>query len=329
MMAFYMIKYIYMLKKWYETLAQSYIVIMVIALAIGLFIPQARHFIPFTTLMLQVIFFLSSLKMQPERVFDSAKDWKFLLAVNGYMMLLLPLVVFLVAWPLPQGLGLALFLLAAMPAGMTSPLLVEVAGGKQAVAMILVVTTSLLAPFTIPLMTKLLYGASIEIDAWNMFIKLILVIFIPFLLALLVRRLVPDLVKKCNRYTKPISLYLLGFLIIAVIANQAQSIFELSADWWKLIITIFGLYLFIVIMHLAGYFGFWWKPHEDKNTSSITLTYMNFVLAIYVAGNFFPRPDVLLPLVLIILPWATFLPVWQKFSTKLAGKQQKKRKKRK
>jgi len=317
-----------MYKKWYAVLAESYIVIMVLAMAIGLFVPQAKHLIPWTTLILQLIFFISSLKMRTDLVWASAKDWKFLLAVNIYMMVLLPIAVWALVWPMPTGLGMALFLLAAMPSGMTTPLLVEVAGGKQAAAMVMVVTTSLLAPLTVPILTKVLYGASVTIDIWGMFLKLAMVIFLPFLLAILCRHLFTETVKKINLKTKPISIYLLGVLIIATISAQSENLFLLSADWWKLIILIIGLYVFVVLMHLAGYFGFWWKSHAEKNTASISLTYMNFVLAIYIAGEFFPSHEILLPLVLIILPWATFLPVWQQISAKLAQNPQKSKKKK-
>jgi BASS family bile acid:Na+ symporter len=315
-----------MYKKWYAILAESYIVIMVVAMGIGLFVPQSKLLIPWTTPILQIIFFISSLKMQPELVWKSAKDWKYLLAVNVYMMVFLPVLVWLVAMFLPYELGMALFLLASMPAGMTAPLLVEVAGGKQSTAMIIVVTTSLLAPFTIPVLSKVLYGASVSVDMWDMFYKLVMVIFIPFILALLCRHFFTSFIKKINPKTKPVSVYLLGVLIIATISAQAENIFQLSADWWKLLVLVFGLYIFIAVMHLAGYFGFWWKNHTEKNTTSISLTYMNFVLAIYIAGKFFPKPEILLPLVLIILPWATFLPAWQRISDKLGKKQPKKKK---
>ncbi len=306
-----------MYKKWYTVLAQSYIVIMIISLAIGLFLPWSKYFTPWTTLILQIIFFISGLKMRPELVLDGFKDWKYLISVNFYKMILLPAFVWLLTMFLPQDLSFALFLLATMPAGMTAPLLVEVANGKQSTAMIVVVTTSLLAPFTIPLLIKLFYGASVTVDFTDMFIKLVAVIFIPLLLALCARRLFPNTVALINPKTKPISLYLLGLLIIAVISAQSENIYNLSHNWWSLVIFLCGLLLFILMMHFTSYYSFWWKNHKEKNTTSITLTYMNFVLAIYLADKFFPKPEILLPLVIIIVPWATFLPAWQKISIKL------------
>jgi len=76
------------------------------------------------------------------------------------------------------------------------------------------------------------------------------------------------------------------------------------------------LYFFAAI-HVIGFFAFWWKFYEDKNTASIAITYMNFTLAIYLAGKFFPMPEVVLPLVISVLPWATLLPIWIRISKKL------------
>lgn len=298
----------------FKILSESYILVMAASLVIGLFIPAARYLIPWSTFLLQVIFFLSCLKIDLRQMKGTAKDWKFLLLANILMLIIFPVLTWFVVGPLYPDMGLALFLLAAMPVGMTAPLLVEVAGGKQSIAMVLTVTTSLLAPFTIPLLTQLLYGAGISVDALGMFKQLALVIFVPFILALIVRRVVPSTINKIKPATKPISIILLGLLIIGAVAKQAPSIISLAHNWWQLFVAIGVLYVFFMATHLIGYYSFWWKKHEEKNTASISLTYNNFTLAIFLAAQFFPKPEVLLPLVLSILPWATLLPLWKKVS---------------
>jgi predicted Na+-dependent transporter len=297
-----------------KILSESYIFVMAAALALGLFLPQAKYLIVWNTFILQVIFFLSCLKIDPKQVLDYLKDWRFLSLANFMMLIGFPFVVWLVINPFAPDMGLALFLLAAMPVGMTAPLLVEVVGGRQSVAMVLTVTTSLLAPLTVPLLTKILYGASITVDAVGMFKQLALVIFLPFALAMIARWVVPKAIQTIKPATKPISIILLGLLIAGAVAKQSASIIALSHDWWQLFVAIGTLYVFFFVTHLLGYYGFWWKKYEDKNTASISLTYMNFTLAIFLASQFFPKPQVLLPLVLSILPWATLLPLWKKVS---------------
>jgi len=244
----------------------------------------------------------------------ASKDWRFLSLANLIMLVIFPLLTWFIVNPLYPEIGLALFLLAAMPVGMTAPLLVEVAGGRQLISMVLTVTTSLLAPITIPLMIKLTYGATIGVDALGMFKQLVLVIFIPFILALIVRRLIPSAVDRVKPVTKPVSIVLLGLLIIGAVAKQSDSIIALSNDWRHVFVILGILYLFFIATHFFGYFAFWWKAHEDKNTASISLVYMNFSLAIFLASQFFPGPEVLLPLVLSILPWTTLLPLWNRIS---------------
>ncbi len=302
------------MKRILKVLSESYIFVMAASLVIGLLVPQAKYLIAWNTFLLQVIFFLSCLKIDLKQMKGTAKDWRFLLLANVLMLVGFPFLTWLVVNPLYPDMGLALFLLAAMPVGMTAPLLVEVAGGKQSIAMVLTVTTSLLAPITIPLLTKLMYGATVAVDAVGMFKQLALVIFVPFILALIVRRLIPSAINKIKPATKPISIFLLGLLIIGAVAKQSVAIIALSKDWWQMFVAIGALYVFFLVTHLIGYYAFWWKKHDDKNTASISLVYMNFTLAIFLASQFFPKPEILLPLVLSILPWATLLPLWKQVS---------------
>jgi len=303
-----------MINRILKILAESYIFIMVASLVLGLFLPQTRYLIAWNTLFLQTIFFLSCLKIDPKQVLDNLKDWKFLGLASLVMLIGFPVLVWLVVSPFSPDMGLALFLLAAMPPGMTTPLLAEVVGGKQSVALVMTAMMSLLAPVTIPLLTKALYGATVAVDTFGMFKQLALVIFLPFALAMFARWVLPGAVLAIKPATKPISIFLLGLIIAGAVAKQSASIIALSRDWWQLFVAIGTLYVFYFATHVIGYYGFWWKKHEDKNTASIALTYMNFTLAIFLAIQFFPRPQVLLPLVLSILPWATLLPLWKKVS---------------
>lgn len=290
-------------------LAQSYIFVMTAALFAGLFIPAMKYLVPLNTFLLQIIFFLSCLKIDIRQLKNSFKDWKFLLLANVMMLLGFPILIWMFAQSFGD-VGLALFLLAAMPAGMTTPLLVDVVGGNQSMALALTVVTSLLAPFTIPLLFKIFYGTAVAVDALDMFRQLALVIFAPFVLALLVRYFFPR-VQKIGHTSKPISIFLLGLLIAGAIAHHSQEILSFARNWWQLFVFIGGIYVFFMILHILSYFVFWWKSHADKNTASISLTYMNFTLAIYLAAHFFPKPEILLPLVFSILPWATLLPFWK------------------
>lgn len=304
-----------MLKK---ILSQAYLITALVALAAGLFIPATQALVQWNTLILQTIFFISCLKIDPRTVLTHLKDWRLLIFANAMMLIIFPLLVWAIGAPWQSEFGFALFLLAAMPVGMTAPLLVEVAGGIQSIAMVLTVTTSVLAPITVPLLTKILYGTQISVDAIGMFKQLVLVIFVPFILAIILKAIWPRGINHIKTRTKTPSIILLGLLIAGAVSKQATEILAQTSHLANFASVIAGLYLFYLVLHLAGYYGFWWKKRDVKQTTSISLTYMNFTLAIFLANQFFPRPGIILPLVFSIIPWATFMPVWQKVSKRFS-----------
>jgi len=204
--------------------------------------------------------------------------------------------------------------LAAMPIGMTAALLVDLNGGRSSMTMILTATTSLLAPFTITLLTKILYGASVNVNASQIFIQLATVIFIPFIFALFVRRLWPKTVNKIKDRTKPFSIFFLGLIIAGAVGSQVGAAESIAVNWPLLLLIVAALYIFFLLTNVIGYFSFWWEPHSNKQTVSISLACMNFTLAIYLASHFFPRPSIVLPLVFAIIPWVTFMPIWLRIS---------------
>lgn len=305
--------------KYLRWLIESYLFILIASLGVGIFLPQARLLNVWNTLFLQIIFFLSSLKLDIDQFVLHLKDWKTILVTAGFMLIALPVLVRVLLLPFDgfiAGPALALFLLAAMPAGMTAPLLVEIVGGKQAMALVITVTTSLLAPLSIPIVTSLAYRASIEVDAFGMFRTLAMVIFLPFVFAIIVKRLSLKKVARIAPHTKPISILLLGLLIASAVAPYAD---RLQASFVTHPLTalflLVLLFVFFTILHLLGYYVIWWKSKPDRQTITICLTYMNFTLAIYLASRFFPDPVVVLTLVLSIVPWAIMLPLWKKIST--------------
>lgn len=289
---------------------------MAVAVLCGMFVPGTHVLAAWNTIFLQIIFFISCLKLDFGSYLDYIKDWKFLALANALMLIIFPFIVWLVWLFFPTNLIFAIYLLAAMPIGLTAALLVDLNGGKSSITMLLTVTTSLLAPFTITFLTKLLFGTTITVDASDIFKQLAFVIFIPFVLAVIVRRIFPKTTALIKNRTKPVSIIFLGLIIMGAVGKQVGAAEAITADWFNLAITIAVLYIFFLITNIIGYFSFWWEPHETKQTISISLACMNFTLAIYLASQFFPEPGIVLPLVFAIIPWVTFMPIWMRVSAK-------------
>ena len=287
-------------------LLESYFFIIVVALGGGLLLSEQTVLLaPFATFMLQVIFFLTSLKLDYHELYKLRKAWKMILAANAFMLILFPVAIYLLTNQLYPAMAVPLLLLAVMPTGMTAPLLVEVVGGRVSIALILTLTTSLLAPITIPLMISWLASTAVTVSALTMFWSLVKVIVIPFVLAQIVRTIAGKKIEPLFPAFKPISIVLLGLLIAGLVARQAEVI--TSNIGLTLIYQLVALFIFIGIILIIGYFVAFWRKCNDRVTVSVSVTMLNFTLAIYLAGEFFTDPNVLMAAVLVIFPWTLLL----------------------
>ncbi len=293
--------------RYFIFIAESYLFISACAIVLGLWFPEFfSGFSSYTTLMLQVIFFLSSLKLKTSDLFHTAKQWKSLLAVNAVLLIVLPILVYGIAHylNLAPTFAIALILLASMPAGMSLPLMVDAIGGHRSFALILTISSSLLAPFTVPLALSLLASTNVDLPLLDMMQRLLFVIVLPFILAQMAHYFLRINIRKIVPVFKPVSLLLLGLLIAASIAMYAETIHGTATD---LMTTVGMLFIFFIAIHVFSHLIFFYKPYQEQVTIAASVTFMNFTLAIYLAGLYIPDPRVLLTLVLAIVPWALLL----------------------
>ena len=293
----------------------SYVAIVIAALAAGMAWPeQLKGLNAWSTFFLQIIFFLSSLKLDTHAIIRGMKEWRAVLLVNLNMLIDFPIATFFVARIIAPDYAFALTLLAAMPAGMTSALFTDIVGGATEFALVLSATTSLLSTITIPFIIQVLLGSTVVLPVSKIFLTLVYVFVIPFACAQIVRHLLHDRIKATYVTFKPISLVLLGLLIAGIVAMQAGSIRATSA---LVIPAIIILCVFFAILHVVGYWTAPWLHHGKRLATTICLTYMNFTLAIYLAGTFFPEPSILIPIILSVFPWSLSLIPFQKWAQRM------------
>lgn len=306
-----------MIRKAYNYLTESYLVVVLLALFFGIVFSQNIIFLAqYSTFVLGIIFFLSALKINMREVMVSLTDKKLLITVNVFMLILFPILIYYGTLAIVPSLAIAFLLLATMPAGMTAPLLSEISGGKHSLALVLTVSTSLLAPITVPFMMKILAGTTVSIDFFDMFFALAKVIFIPFLLANILKSFWREEINKVAVHFKPVSVLLLGILVMSVVAKQADII--IRGFYGEEALVYLGLlFILFIIFHIFGYFTIFWREKSDRITTTVCLTYMNFTLAIYLADKFFQQPSIIIPVVLSVIPWAILLTPFKHIMARL------------
>lgn len=294
----------------------KYLFLVLVAIVAGLFAPSLSSvFGSIASWLLAGIFFFSALHLDTAQQSSLVLKLRSVLLVNVLMLVLFPIVVYLVAQVLVPTMSLTLLLLAAMPAGMTAPFLTKLIGGREDYALVLTISTSLLAPITVPVVIKLLTGSIVAVSFMEMFSSLALVIFLPFALAQFVKKFFPRQLWRERRWHAIVSTILLLMIIAGIVAGQADYILGglLTGQTVKQLLV---LVVFFAVLHLVGYWALGVRKRGERLATTVCLTYMNFTLAIVIANQFFGDPKVVVPVVLSVLPWAILLPIFKRLVTR-------------
>lgn len=287
---------------------ENQILIVLLAMVLGLVIPEPfRPLKAYSTQLLIVVFFASSLRLSLDEIRGYARDKKLMAAANGFMLLVLPLALYMPAAGLARLLdlpwladwALALLIFGAVPTGMTIALIADFIGGVTSLALVLTATTSLLAPFTIPFIFKISIGQSIAIPIIPMFWSLALTIVAPFSLAMLVKRGAPRFVKRWNETFRGLSVLAFGLLIAGIVADTGGS--DLLHWTWHDAIVLVGATVWLGALTWGIYRAIVWRTSSERLTVALCMVYMNNTLALFIAGRFFPETNAIPKLLLLLL----------------------------
>ncbi len=190
---------------------------------------------------------------------------------------------------------------------MTIALMAEFFGGKTSLALVITMMTSLLAPFTIPLVTKIAIGQSVEIDVVRMFFSLFLTIVIPFVLAMLVKRAAQKNVEKLDGVWRNLSVLAFGILITGIVASTqgGAGITFTMHDAWMMLVSM-GL---LGVMTWIAFSITPWRSTSDRMTVSLCMLYMNNTLALFIGERFFGSLGVVPKQILLLLVVNALLPI--------------------
>jgi len=316
-----------LLKIFKKFFSENQIMLVLLGLVVGLIFPNTfKPLVAYSTIMLMVIFFVSSLRLNVQEIIEYSKDWKMLVLTNAFMLIILPIAMWLPLMIYAPDWSMAFLILGGMPTGMTIALIADLFGGKTSLALVITATTSLLAPLTIPLLFWLTIGQFVPIPVFSLFFNLFITIVIPFAFALLVKRQAKSFVNKHNNWWREISIITFGLLIAAIVADTSGgTIINLSL---RDIGLVFIMLLYLAVLITISYFMNWWRTNSEKATIALSIMYLNNTLALYIADKFFPSETLMKQLILLLLVINILLPPLRwiaHYAIKLDSKKNKKR----
>ena len=223
------------------------LIVTLSSIAIGVGLPVIGS--PFSGLpkyCMMALLFLSFLSIRILRIWRTARARLGHIAlILFYKLALLPVTAYLLFNLIAPQYALAALLLSGISTGVVSPFFADRLGVDTTFVLVIVVLSSVLVPFTLPLMVSFFIGETIQISLAEMVELLCMVVFLPLAAVQFLRKFSPMLIEGLQRIRYPLSLVLFAMTNLGVFSGYSTYFMQN-----KLIICE----SFMVAVGLAGFY---------------------------------------------------------------------------
>ena len=222
------------------------------------------------------------------RVIKLPRDF-FIGAVS--QIILLPVIAFILVkiWPIAPELAIGVMIIAAAPGGVTSNLLTSFAKGDVALSISLTAIISLLCVITIPFIVLTSVGLlsdsnmTQDISLLSMSRDMFLIVTVPVILGMLLRRFASGAALKFEPIAKKVSIVLFVLVLLGAIAAERENVISYFAEA-GLITLALNVIMMVVAYYVAKFLA---SGTKQKKCITIECGLQNGTLAIFVATSIF------------------------------------------
>jgi BASS family bile acid:Na+ symporter len=206
-------------------------------------------------------------------------------------IILLPLIAFFLIkiWPIAPELAIGVMIIAAAPGGVTSNLLTSFAKGDVALSISLTAIISLLCVFTIPFIVLTSVeilgtsGTDSNISLVEMSRDMFLIVTIPVILGMLLRKISYKVATKFEPFAKKISIVLFILVLLGAIAAERENVVSYFAQAGPITLAL-NIIMMLVAYYIAQLLA---SGIKQKKCITIECGLQNGTLAIFVATSIF------------------------------------------
>ena len=214
-------------------------------------------------------------------------------------LILLPIIAFLLlkVFNLPLEIALGVMIIAAAPGGVTSNVLTKFANGDVALSISLTAIISLISIISVPFIVfksaELLEVAEIskEISMIGISMKMFLVVTLPVIIGMLIRKFATNFVMSKSQLIERISVFLFVIVFAAIWVEEWENIMGYIKQ-----AGLITLVLNIVMMFIGYYVAkFLASGVSQRKSISLECGLQNGTLAVFVASQLFTEITYLIP----------------------------------
>ena len=206
-------------------------------------------------------------------------------------IIVLPIIAFIIIklWPVSPELAIGVMIIAAAPGGVTSNLLTSFAKGDVALSISLTAIISLLCIFTVPFIiltsVKFLGQSNIteNISLLSMSRDMFLIVTVPVILGMLLKRFVSGFASKFEPLAKKISAILFVIVLLGAIMAEKENVISYFAQAGLITLTL-NVVMMIIAYYIAQSLA---TGSAQKKCITIECGLQNGTLAIFVSTTIF------------------------------------------
>ncbi len=283
------------------------VIVVIFSMAAAIVFPDfgARfQALPFYCVMIN--FFLSYLSIDLLDVWQALKGHSGqILSFTVMKLAILPVIMYYVFYLVAPDYALAALLLTGVSAGVVSPMISNMVRGNSSLVLVVVVITSALVPFTLPVLIKVVVAKEVVISFVPMLKMLATVIFIPILLVEIIRYLLPRFVAPILKIQFPVSLLMFAVINLGVFYRYAP-FFKKEPS--VIIMATVVVFVLAAIYCIVGILFFRKGTLENQLAGAVMLGNLNNVLVIVFSSEFFGPVEPLvaamymIPFFVIVIP---------------------------
>ncbi len=274
---------------------------------------------PFPTACMMAFLFMSFLSYRLSHIVGAIMNsWGRILGFLALKLILLPAAVFVIFQGISPRYALGALLLSGVSTAVVSPFFSELVRGNTPMVLFILVGSSLLVPFSLPVMVKVLSGEAMNISLKAMMQLLCVIVFIPVFLAEAFNRWLPKAVHVIRKGQYGFALVLFILTNLGVFSRYAEFLRQNPAVIVEAL-AVSGV--LAAIYFIAGILCALGRPMQDQLALTIIFGMMNYVLVIVFSSEFFgPLEPTLaavysIPFFLLIIP----LRLYQRWGERCRG----------
>ena len=214
-------------------------------------------------------------------------------------LILLPIIAFILIkiFNTPMELALGVMIIAAAPGGVTSNVLTKFANGDVALSVSLTAIISLISIISVPFIVfksadflQVSYASS-EISMTGISLKMFLVVTLPVIIGMLIRKFATNFVSKNTLLIQRISIILFAIVFLAIWVEEWENIISYLSQA-GLITLVLNIVMMIVGFYAAKMFA---SGAKQRKSISLECGLQNGTLAVFVASQIFSDIVYLIP----------------------------------